>query len=206
MPIKLTIEIADEDVAKFLNLVKSGDTSGNPPATATTDPAPVSDGKRGRKAANKEQAAEQQPAADPPAQEQAPNTADLVTQEQMEISAETAKAAEPDDMRAQLTDYYTGQGSSKKDVQNALSAMSDDELREAYHDYLARLVVDEAKDFTADFTTPYLAVRIDNGKEAKRWVKGGVTLTDEEVKEAKLADPNAKAETAKKPGLPVRRK
>lgn len=206
MPVtlNLAVTLSDEDAAKLAALVNGG---AQPALNPKSDPPHVSDGKKGKKGA----APPAEPAAEEPAaqtagdSEEAPTT-DLVTEKQLEIAKETADAADLDDVRAQLTDYYVGQGSSKKDVQNAISSMSEDDLRAAYNDYLARLVVDETGDFTGDFETPYIAVRIDDGKEVKHWILGGVTLTPEEVAEKKLADPEAKAAPKKGPALPSRKK
>lgn len=203
MPLEFKIVIDDENLAKLVSALTGGAA---PVLTSKTDPPAVSDGKK--KAAGKAPAAAPaEPPAEPPADPAtAEPTTDLVTEKQKEAAAETAAATELDDIRGQLTDYYVGQGSSKKEVQNAIAGMSEEELRSAYLDYLARLVVDATGDFTADFETPYLAARINDGAEATAWIKGGVTLTPEQCAELKLADPNAKAPAApKKPGLPMRK-
>lgn len=199
MPVNITITIADEDLAKVASALLGGTKPG---LTDKTSPPAVSDKKADKKADKRqEQAAAEAEAA---AAQQEPTT-DLVTEKQKEQAEATAKETGLDDIRAQLTDYYVGQGSSKKEVQNAIASMGEEELRSAYLDYLARLVRDEDGEFTEDFETPYIATRIDDGAEIKRWVVGGVTLTDEQVAEKKLADPNAKA-APKKPGLPMRKK
>lgn len=200
MPITIKLTVEDEDLAKVIAALTGGAA---PALTSKSDPPAVNDGKK--KATTKPAAAPAEPPpAEPAAEEEA--TTDLVTEKQKEGAAETAAATELDEIRGQLTDYYVGQGSAKKEVQNAIAGMSEEELRAAYLDYLARLVVDATGEFTADFETPYLAARINDGKEANAWVKGGVTLTDEQCAELKLADPNAKAPAApKKPGLPMRK-
>jgi hypothetical protein len=209
MPITIKLTVEDEDLAKVIAALTGGSA---PALTTKSDPPPVSDGKKGKAAAKPaaappaEAPAAEEPAAEEPAAEEEATT-DLVTEKQKEGAAETAAQTELDDIRGQLTDYYVGQGSSKKEVQNAIAGMSEEELRAAYLDYLARLVVDATGEFTADFETPYLAARINDGKEANAWIKGGVTLTPEQCAELKLADPNAKAAAAapKKPGLPMRK-
>jgi hypothetical protein len=208
MPVTFTITVDDENLSKVIAALNGGAA---PALTGKSDPPPVSDGKPKGKATKPSAAAPaapaepEAPAAEEPAAEEEATT-DLVTEKQKEAATETAAQTELDDIRSQLTDYYVGQGSAKKEVQNAIAGMSEDELRAAYLDYLARLVVDATGEFTADFETPYLAARINDGKEANAWIKGGVTLTEEQCAELKLADPNAKAPAApKKPGLPMRK-
>jgi hypothetical protein len=207
MPITITLTVDDENLAKVIAALNGGSA---PALTPKSDPPAVSDGKPKGKATKPAAApaaapAEPEPAAEAPAAEEEAST-DLVTEKQKEAAQETSDATDINDVRGQLTDYYVGQGSSKKEVQNAIAGMSEEELRAAYLDYLARLVVDATGEFTADFETPYLAARINDGKEANAWIKGGVTLTDEQCAELKLADPNAKAPAApKKPGLPMRK-
>lgn len=206
MSLSFTITIDDENLAKVVSALAGGSA---PVLTGKTSPPAVADkpakaDKKADKKAEQAAAAAEEAAAEPAAEEEA--TTDLVTEKQKEAATETAAQTDLDDIRGQLTDYYVGQGSSKKDVQSAIAGMSEDELRAAYLDYLARLVVDTTGEFTADFDTPYIAARINDGKEANAWVKGGVTLTDEQCAELKLADPNAKAPAApKKPGLPMRK-
>ena len=202
MPITITLTVSDEDLAKVVSALAGGSA---PVLTPKSTPPAVADKPKSSKkveqaaaAAAEEAAAAETPAEDP--------VTDLVTEKQQEAAKDTVDQTAIDDIRGQLTDYYVGQGSSKKEVQNAIAGMSDDELRAAYLDYLARLVVDATGEFTADFDSPYIATRINDGKEANAWVKGGVTLTDEQCAELKLADPNAKAAAApKKPGLPMRK-
>lgn len=202
MPTEITLVLSDESIAKLASAILGGTA---PAINSKVDPPAAAAGKKG--AAKKEEkapAAEAPPAE--PAADEAPTT-DLVTEKQQAAAKDTADQTGLDDIRAQLTDFYVGQGSDKKEIQNAISSMSEDDLRAAYLDYLARLVIDETGDFTGDFDTPYLAARVNDGKETLFWVKGGVTMTDEEVKAAKLADPNAKAAAPKKgPALPSRKK
>lgn len=203
MPITITLTVSDEDLSKVISALNGTST---PALTSKSSPPAVADAKPAKGKAKAEPPPEPEPAAEEPAAEEEEATTDLVTEKQKAGATETAAATELDEIRGQLTDYYTGQGSSKKEVQNAIAGMSEEELRAAYLDYLARLVVDATGEFTADFETPYLAARINDGKEANAWVKGGVTLTDEQCAELKLADPNAKAPAApKKPGLPMRK-
>jgi hypothetical protein len=205
MSLSFTITIDDENFAKVVSAFTGGSapaltTKSSPPAVADTKPSKKADKKVEQAAAAEEAAAAPEPASEEDA------TTDLVTEKQKEAATETSEQTDLDDIRGQLTDYYVGQGSSKKEVQNAIASMGEPELRAAYLDYLARLVVDATGEFAADFETPYLAARINDGKEALAWVKGGVTLTPEQCAELKLADPNAKAPAApKKPGLPMRK-
>lgn len=195
MPISITLTLSDEDIAKLASAILGGSA---PAINAKTDPPAAPAGRKSKK----EQAA---PApAEPPAEEA--QTTDLVTEKQQAAAKDTVDATSLDDIRAQLTDFYVTQGSDKKEIQNAISSMSEEDLRGAYLEYLARLVIDSTGEFTGDFETPYLAARVDDGKEVMHWIKGGVTLTSEEVTAAKLPDPNAKAEAPKKPALPSRKK
>jgi hypothetical protein len=206
MSLSFTITIDDENFAKVVSAFTGGGATvltgkSSPPAVADSKPSKKADKKVEQAAAAAEEAA-----AEPEAAAEEEPTTDLVTEKQKEAAAETSEQTELDDIRGQLTDYYVGQGSSKKEVQNAIASMGEPELRAAYLDYLARLVVDATGEFTADFDSPYLAARINDGKEANAWIKGGVTLSDEQCAELKLADPNAKAPAApKKPGLPMRK-
>ena len=202
MPIEFQITLSDESIAKLASALLGGSA---PSVTASTTPPAVADGKKkgAPKPAPAPAPAAEEPAAEEPAAEP---TTDLVTDAQKATAKDTADAADIDNIRSELSDYYIGQGSDKKEVQNAITAMGEPELREAYLDYLARLVMEDGE-FTGDFETPYIAARVNDGVETKCWVKGGVTMSDEEVKAAKLADPNAKPAAVKKgPALPKRGK
>lgn len=214
MPVTITLTIQDADIAKFAAAILGGSQPAItpnvvPPAAEAEAPAaaaPATTGKK--KGANK--AAEPAPAPEPEPQQEAP-TVDLVTPEQLAEVSATADGTSADDQRAQLTDFYLGMGHAKADVQNLLTSMNDEELKGQYAEYLARILVNKDDgtpgEFTADFDTPYIATRIDDGKPVLHWVKGGVTMTAEECEAAKLADPNApkpapaKAAPLKRPAL-----
>jgi hypothetical protein len=206
-------EIIADKVAAKLHNARPADA---PPAAA--DPAATTDAptgaapKRGKRPAA---APEPEPTAEAQAADATEDAADdevidAPTDAQLEFAAETADAAEIDQIKAELLDFYVNQGEKSNDISASLAEMSDEELRLAYKDYLARLVInkdDGTLDFTGDFETAYKAERVNADATALFWVKGGITLSDDEVKAAKLGDPNAKPAAAPaKPGLPKRTK
>lgn len=206
MPVSITLTLNDEGIAALANAlgVAIANGGGQPALTPAADPKPP-------KAAAKTPAKEEK-AAEPPAEqesEQEAPTTDLATDEQLAAVKEAADGADLNDVRTSLIDFYTGQGYDKKEAQKLVADMDEDSLRSYYADYLARLLVDETGEYCTDYETPYIATRNDDGKAVKHWVKGGVTMTAEEVKEAGLEDPAAPPKEEKKkkaPPLPKRGK
>jgi len=147
-----------------------------------------------------------------PAPEEPVSDTDLVTDEQQAFVAETVAAADIDEIKSQLLDYFVSQGNPKDEISSTLVQMDEAELRAAYADYTCRLVIekdDGEMEFTPSFEDPYKASRISEGEQKLHWVKGGVTLSDEDVKAAKLPDPNKKAPVAppaKRTALPGKKK
>lgn len=197
MPVSITLTLSDADLAKFAAalggvVAPALSTDAEPAVTTATDP---------KKKATKK--AEAEPA---PEETTEAATSDLTTDAQREAVSSTVEAQSEADMRSQLSDYYTAAGMSKKDVQNTLAGLDSDTLKAEYTEYLARLIVDETTDFPEDMEKPYIATRIDDGNEVKHWVKAGLTLTEEECKEAELEDPNAPKAPAPKGKVLPRRK
>lgn len=194
---KITLELPPEAIQALALAIAEAmgtATDGRPELTAAATPPAVQDKKKSAPAKAEEPPVEE--AADEP-------TDDLVTDAQLESVKDAANDTELDDVRSSLADYYISAGEDKKSVNSTISGMSEEDLRAAYADYLARLVVDD-KDgaFCEDYETPYIATRVFGGEEVKKWVVGGLTLTDEQVEEKELGDPT---ETKKKgPALPKR--
>lgn len=196
MPITINFSatIEDADVAKILAGlgVKANPTISDPtPGTAAADPAKATKTKAPKAA----KAAEPEPAPEAQTDDQG-----AITDEQFDAVKDSAAAASKEDMVSNLTDFFQARGLSAKEASATISDLDDDALRSEYADYLARLWVDEKGDFTPDFTTAYIANRTFDDKIVKKWVKGGITMTDEEVTAEGLADPEAPA-----PAAPVRR-
>lgn len=204
-------QIADAVIAKLkaagllapATAAKPGKTA--PPAEATpadTDDEPT--GKPVRKGKAKPEP-EPEDEDDEDDEDEEEETTDLVTEEAREFVSETVADAEISDIRSELLDFYVAQGHDKDEISSTLADMDDDELRGEYGDYCARLVkIDDKGEMTFidDFEEPYKAQRVNDGETALAWVRGGITLTDEEVKAEKLGDPNAKPE---KKGPPAKR-
>jgi hypothetical protein len=194
---KITLELPQEAIQALASAIAEAmggatPSDGRPELTAAATPPSVQDKKKPTKT-------EAPPVEEP---EDEP-TDDLVTDAQLESVKEAAADAELDDVRASLADYYISAGEEKKSVNSTISGMSEEDLRAAYADYLARLLPDDKDgEFCEDYETPYIATRVFGGEEVKKWVLGGLTLTDEQVEEKELGDPN---ETKKKgPALPKR--
>jgi len=180
--------IADAIVAK---LVESGAVNGEPPPQ--TVPAKTVDkpAKASKKAAPEpeEEPEDEEPEEEADEEEEDEESDDLVTPEQLAAVEETAEEAEIDTARSELLDFHVLQGNKKKEVAAILAEMSDEEIKKEYADYLARLLVadeDGNFDFASDMETPYQAIRIFDGEEVVKWVRGGLTLSDEEVAELGL--------------------
>ena len=187
--------------------------AGGPPETTLT-PAVVdspADDAEGTKSSRKRKSAP--PKAEEAEEEEAEEEAEEVEEEDEEedvdlvpdaLLAEAADAEEPTKtvMKRELIDFHVSQGATKKDITSALSDLDPEELVAEYQDYLARLLAlqDDGKtyEFIESFEEPYKAARINEGTESLFWIVGGVTLTDEEVEDQGLGDPNAAPKKATK--------
>jgi hypothetical protein len=201
----LTITLNDEAIEALATAIAAklgGAAPDNKPELQPVADPPAAADKQSKGKGKSKAEPEPPPAEEPAAEEPAPTT-DLVTQKQIDSITASVEGTDVAQQRDDLTTYYVGQGQPDADVRATLASMSNEEVAAAFTDYLARLVVDETGEFPADFETPYIATRINDGVESLKWVIGGVTLTDEQCAEKKLADPNKKAEE-KKPALPKR--
>lgn len=185
-------------------LVGSGVTSEGPPAQtvpATTEDEPTGAAPKTRRRRASPKKAEPEP--EPQAEEDDPeDTVDLVTEDQRAFVQETADDADLAEIRADLLEYHVGLGNDQEEISATLADMDEPEIRAAYADYLARLVVDDGKeemDFTDSFETPYKAHRVNDGVTSLKWIVGGATLTDDDVKARKLGDPAKKTRTRRAP-------
>ncbi len=191
--------IADKVAAK---LAAAGITGGAPAETVPADTSDEPGGKapsRKRKAPAKTKK-EPEPEPEEEEEEEEEDTTDLVTGDQLEYVQETADEAEIEDIRSELLQFYVDQGNETEDISSTLADMSDEELRVAYADYLARLVCEDGKtlEFIADFNKPYKASRVNDGETKLFWIAGGITLSEEDVKAKKLGDPNGKPKRTRK--------
>lgn len=205
--------IAKEVIAlmKAEGLLVKGSAAGGPPKEtipADTDDEPTGTAPKSKRASKAKPAPEPEP--EPPEDDDADededeDTDDLVTASALEFVSDTADEANEPDMRSELLDFYVAQGHDKDEISGTLADMDEDDLREAYKDYLARLLkvdaIDGEPDFIEDFEEAYKSVRTFEGEEKLVWAKGGITLSDEEAEELGLGDPAA---PAKKKG-PVKR-
>lgn len=122
-------------------------------------------------------------------------TTDLVTQAQLDFVAENVEDTDQADKVSELTAFFVECGQTKKEVTAILADMSEEDIDGAYGDYLARLVKEEdgELDFITEDDEHYKATRVNDGEESLHWISGGQTLSEEEVEEAGLGDPNAKS-------------
>jgi hypothetical protein len=187
-----------------------------PSAPAATVVPPANDkSSKAKPPAKAKPAAEPEPepaAEEPAAEEQPADDSDLVTDAQKEFVADTVAQAEIENIKSELLDYFVSQGNAKEEIASTLAGMSEEELRAAYTDYTARLVIEKdggEMEFTSSFTDAYKASRVSGGETKLHWIKGGVTLDEETCKAEKLADPNKKAPAAppaKRTALPGKAK
>jgi hypothetical protein len=193
--------IADKVAAKL------GGTAGGPPAE--TEPATTDDTPSGKKPSRKRKA---DPAPEPEEpeteEEDEGETTDLVTEAQQEFVAETAADTAIEECRSELLDFHVDNGSDKDEVSATLADMDEEETRAAYADYLSRIVKEDGDElaFIESFEEPYKAKRIFDGEEKLCWIVGGVTLSDDDVKERKLGDPEKKAPARRTRKAPAKKK
>lgn len=198
----LVESLADLIATKVAAKLNGGDVTPAAPAQTVVPPANDKSSKAKPPAKAKPAAEpEPEPAAEEPAAEEAGagDDTDLVTDAQKKFVADTVAQAEIENIKSELLDYFVSQGNAKEEIASTLAGMSEEELRGAYTDYTARLVIekdDGELEFTSSFTDAYKASRVSGGETKLHWVKGGVTLDEETCKAEKLADPNKKAPAA----------
>lgn len=180
------LELLADKIAARLNggtvTAKSGGA-----APETTPPA-VDDG-----------SADDAPTGDSPADEVEPSEddgeadEDLVTQEQLKFVDDNFDKKSAEEMRTELAEFYESYGDKPEDVAKEIADLKGKELTNSYKDYLARLVMHtddgEIDDFLQDWEEPYRAERLYGGEKKFVWVKGGLTLTEDEAEAADLGDP-----------------
>ncbi|MBD3261640.1 MAG: hypothetical protein GF334_08175 [Candidatus Altiarchaeales archaeon] len=193
---KITLEDLVEVLADAIAARLGGDSGG--PASETV-PRQVDDGD-GDESPNEDNPADEVEPGDE--EEDDEGDEDLVTEEQLTFVDENFEKKSAEEMRTELAEFYEAFGDDPEDIANEVSSLKGKALTSAYKDYLARLVTEntdgEIEDFLSDWEEPYRATRLNNGEEELCWVKAGLTLTEDEVKEAGLPDPAEKPKPAKK--------
>ena len=187
-------------------LAATADSEGSPPEETIpedTEDEPSQPPPRKRKSKAKEPEPEPEEPEDEDEDDEE-ETDDLVTEDALALVAETAEEAAETDMRSELLDFYTAQGHDKSEISATLADMEEEDLRESYADYLARLLkvessIDDEPEFIEDFEEPYRTVRVFDDEPKLVWAKGGITLSDEEAVELGLGDPAAKPKAKRAP-------
>lgn len=184
-------DLIAEKVAERLGSEPPAQTQTPPIDDGEPEPEPKAKRSRKRKADPEPEPPEEQ---EDDEDEEEEDTTDLVTQAQLDFVQENVEETDTADMTSELLEFYVECGQSKKEVSSILADMSDDDITAAYSDYLARLVKEEdgELDFITEEDEYYKASRTNDGEESLHWISGGQTLSEEEVEEAGLGDPNAK--------------
>jgi hypothetical protein len=174
--------LAERIAAKVAELIGGAAPAAEPPPEAT--PAETADQpgatpkRRGRPPKQEAPAEPPPPAAEPPAGD-APTEA----QKQYITDNYDLAAVELQTVKDDLRTYYIACNCDEAEVDKMLAETEEPVLRDDYSEYMARLVSEAGGKFAflTDYTTPYPATRVAaDGNEAVLWIKGGVTMTEEE--------------------------